>query len=259
VVVSFAAERAGDVPLAFRYVPAAPWWRPGANAAVTLRVNGPGPWRQALLAAVVGALAAWIVRGWRRAPKPPRTERDSLAPAAPAGRAGVRVVEPADAEAGWRGRVVDAHDGTPIAGATLTVTVPSFEGDGVVARVESDPSGQFTLGAGHARDARLAVEARLHAAHEQALPQPGVLVVALVTRRRALLDRLVRWARRYGQPFDGPPEPTPGHVRRVASRVAALEVEAWARRVETAAFGPDAVDAEAEREAREREPGVPNR
>lgn len=259
LLVSFASERAGDVPIVLRYVPAAPFWRPGADATLTLRVRGPGPWRQALLAAVVAALAAWVVRGWRRAPKPPQAERESLAPAAPPGRAGVRVVEPAEGASGWRGRVVDAHDGTPIAGARLTVIVPSFEGDGVVARAESDERGEFALDAAGAADARLAVEARLHATHEQALPKPSVLAVALVTRRRALLDRLVRWARRYGQPFDGPPEPTPGHVRRVASRVAAVDVEAWARRVETAAFGPDPVDAEAEREAREREPGAPNR
>ncbi len=258
VLVTFAAERAGDVPVSIRYMPAAPWWHAGPELRISVHASGPGPWRQALLAAVVAALAAWIVRGWRRAPKPPYVERDSLAPSAPVGRAGIQIVEASVGGEGWRGRVVDAHEGAPIAGATLTVIVPSFEGDGIIAQAQSDEHGEFTLNAKRTSDARLSVESRLHATHEQALPMPSVLVVALITRRRVLLDRLVRWARRYGQPFDGPPEPTPGHVRRVASRVASLEVESWAKRVESAAFGPDPVDAAAEHEAREGEPGAPS-
>ena len=43
------------------------------------------------------------------------------------------------------------------------------------------------------------------------------LVDALVLRKRALLDRLVEWARRRGLPYDARPEPTPGHVRRAAA------------------------------------------
>jgi len=78
--------------------------------------------------------------------------------------------------------------------------------------------------------------------------------VALINRRRTLLERLVRWARQKGAPFDGAPEPTPGHVRRVASRAAAKEIEAWASRVEQAAYGPDPIDEAKEREARAAEP-----
>jgi hypothetical protein len=259
VLASFATERAGDIPIVLRYVPAAPWWRPGLETKVTVRAAGPGPLRHILLTVVVAALAAWVVRGWRRAPKPPVTERDSIAPTAPTGRAGVAVVEATRPDGGWRGRVVDAHEGAPIAGATLRVIAPAFEGDGIVAEATSSERGEFVLETRAAPDARLSVESPLHAAHEQALPAPSVIVVALVTRRRALLDRLVRWARRYGQPFDGPPEPTPGHVRRVASRVAAVDVENWASRVEAAAFGAAPVDAAAERAAREGEPGAPQR
>ena len=86
---------------------------------------------------------------------------------------------------------------------------------------------------------RACVDSADHSTHEQPLPPPSVLGVALVTRRRALLERLVRWARQKGAPFDGAPEPTPGHVRRVASRASAVEVEAWASRVEQAAYGPE--------------------
>jgi len=37
-----------------------------------------------------------------------------------------------------------------------------------------------------------------YSTHDQALPPPCVLAVALITRRRALIERLVRWARQRG-------------------------------------------------------------
>jgi hypothetical protein len=160
---------------------------------------------------------------------------------------------PADLK-GWRGTVTDAHDGAPVAGARLTVVAPAFQGDGVIAHAESDERGAFTLDAAYRSDARLLVTSPTYSAHEQALPPPAVLGVALVTRRRALLDRLVRWARQKGAPFDGAPEPTPGHVRRVAARASAEDVEAWAGRVEQAAYGSAAVDEATEREVRAIEP-----
>ncbi len=163
------------------------------------------------------------------------------------------LASPADLR-GWRGKVADAHDGAPIAGAQLSIVAPTFEGDGVLARAVSDEHGAFTLDGAHRGDARLVVSADAHAAHEQPLPPPSVLAVALVTRRRALLERLVKWARQRGAPFDGAPEPTPGHVRRAASRAGAVEIEAWAGGVEQAADGLDPVDEGREREVRAREP-----
>jgi hypothetical protein len=76
----------------------------------------------------------------------------------------------------------------------------------------------------------------------------------LVTRRRALLERLVRWARRRGAPFDSSTEPTPGHVRRVAARSSVSEVEAWATKVEDAVYGPEKVTASVEQQVRAVEP-----
>jgi hypothetical protein len=132
--------------------------------------------------------------------------------------------------------------------------VPTFQGDGVVARAATDDHGAFTLDAAHGTDARLVVSADAHATHEQPLPPPSVLAITLVTRRRALLERLVKWARQRGAPFDGSPEPTPGHVRRAAVRAGAADVEAWAGRVEQAAYGPTPVDEPLEREVRATEP-----
>jgi len=236
-------------------VPSSPWWRAGAMLEVTVRVAGPGIAKHLVLAVLVAGIAAWIVAGWRRAPKRLLATDLETATAPPSGRAGVLVLGSAAGQSGWRGHVADAHDATPIAGARLRIMVPAFEGDGVAAEAVSDEKGTFALqGVDHRSDARLVVDSPNHSTYEQALPPPSVLGVALITRRRALLDRLVRWARRMGAPYDGPPEPTPGHVRRVAGRTEASEVEAWARRVEDAAFGPTEVDATAEEEVRAAEP-----
>jgi hypothetical protein len=256
VIVSFPVDRAGSIPITLRYVPAAPWWRTGADLRVDLPIAGPGVLRQVLLAIVVVIVTAWVIAPWRRAPKP-RAPKDGDAVAPPSGRAGVQVVAAPAGQSGWKGTVIDAHEGTIVASARLSIVVPAFEGDGVVARGTSDERGVFTLaieGGSAPSGARLLVESSEHSSYEQALPPPSVLAVALVTRRRALLDRLVRWARRQGAPFDGPPEPTPGHVRRVATRASAREIEAWAQRIEHFAFGPEAVDEHKEQEVRSTEP-----
>jgi hypothetical protein len=258
VVAVFPAAGASHAPLALRYVPAAPWYRPGPELRVDVPLAGPGIGRSLVLAVVVLAAAIWVVIGWRRAPRPPVAPGIEGTRAPPSGRAGVHVLaSPADLT-GWRGTVADAHDGSPIAGASLSIRAPSFEGDGaLLAHAVTDANGAFALEGSYRSDARLLVESVEHSTYEQALPPPSVLGVALVTRRRALLDRLVRWARQKGAPFDGAPEPTPGHVRRVAARGSAGEVEAWATRVEQAAYGPARVDAELEREVRSAEPRGP--
>lgn len=258
VIAAFTAEREGTVPLSLRYVPAAPWWIPGAELAIDVPVAGPGVWRQLALGAAVLAIAGWVLGGWRRAPKRAAAHAGDEKPAAPPGRAGVRIVGPLEDATGWRGAVADAHDGTPIAQAELTIVVPAFDGSGVVARAVTDDAGEFSIEAPYRNDATLVVRAPTHSSYEQALPPPSKLGIALVTRRRAVLDRLVRWARRQGAPFEGPPEPTPGHVRRAASRVQQHEVELWATRIEHAAFGPDAVDERIEQDlgASEPKPGI---
>lgn len=246
VIASFPFERAGSVPLTLRYVPAAPFFRAGPSLPIDVQVSGPGMTRQIVIALIVLAVTAWIVFGWRRAPLPkPETLDDEPNPV-PSGRAGVDVVRTSSGQTGWRGSVLDAHDGTPIANATLTVIAPAFQGDGVVTRVLANERGQFVIDVPYRSDARLLIEAEAHSRHEQALPPPGVLRIALITRRRALLERLVRWARRTGAPFDVQPEPTPGHVRRAAFRANSVEVEEWARSVEHAVYGPGPIDEPAE-------------
>lgn len=257
VIVSFPAERKGSVPLTLRYVSSAPWWMPGPDLRVELPIAGPGIARQILLATLVFAVTAWVLASWRRAPKPARPKDAESVPAPPSGRAGVQVIATTSGQADWRGTVTDAHEGKPIAGASLSIVIPSFEGSGIAARATTDEAGMFTLkpeSGAVPSGARLLVESPAYSTYEQPLPPPSVLSVAIVTRRRALLERLVKWARRHGAPFDGPPEPTPGHVRRAAARANASEIESWAQQIERCAFGPDDIDEQAEQSAKNAEP-----
>lgn len=261
VVAAIGTERAAMVPITLRYVPAAPWFRPGPELHTEVEIAGTGLWRQLVVTALVAGVAAWVVAGWRRAKPKPRREDDAGAPP-PSGRPGVLVIGRAPSAGGWRGVVVDAHEGTPVGGAQLSIVVPSFQGDGVIAKAVADEQGHFSFEPATVRDGRLVVRAELHSTHQQALPPPSALHVALVTRRRAILDRLVRWAKGQGSPFDGPSEPTPGHVRRAAARLNAHEgerwtpVEKWAAQVETSAYGPDPVRAEEEEAVRAAEPNA---
>ena len=254
VVATFAAAGVAKVPLLLRYVPAAPWYRAGPELRAEVEIAGPGVLRRALLAIVVIGAAIWVASGWRRAPRPRVLPGVEGGTPAPSGRAGVQIVASPPDITGWRGTVADAHDGSPIAGAELAIVVPAFQGDGTVARATTDERGAFVLDGAHKSEARLVVTSKDHASFEQALPRPSVLRVALVTRRRAVLERLVRWARQRGAPFDGSPEPTPGHVRRAAARASAIEVETWAGRIEQAAYGPARVDESIERDLRAAEP-----
>jgi hypothetical protein len=77
----------------------------------------------------------------------------------------------------------------------------------------------------------------------------------LVSRRRHLLARLVRWAERRGPLGRG--EPTPADVAAQARRAKRGDVAEWASAVEAAAFGSAAVDEGAEREVLRQEPPDP--
>lgn len=260
LVVTIPGARPGIVPVSLRFVPAAPWFVPGPELVTKVQIKEPSPIALVALFALVAAVGIWVLQRWRRPPKPKHAEPER-APKPP-GHAEIVVVASTRGARGWRGKVIDAHDGGPLAGIEVSVSRPTFEATGVLATATTDEAGAFVLeldggGAGGAsNEATLRAEGALHAAIEQTLPPPGEVRIALVTRRRALLDRLVRWARAKGSPWDGPREPTPGHVRRVAARSDADGIEQWAGSIEHAAFGPAPVDRAVEQELRKREPGA---
>lgn len=242
-----------------RYVPSAPWFEALGEPSVRVPIRGPGLAAKApILLAGLAVLAFFLVgrvasKGNKPEPAPAKVDVD-----AKVGSPRLEVVRAAArGEVGWRGRIVDAHEGTPVAGARVWVDRGTFEGRSVLASVGADADGAFELPGidGLVGDEQIAVEAPLHARLVQPLPPAGELSIALLLRRRALLARLVGWARKRGRPFDVKPEPTPGHVRRAAAED--FQTARWADAVERAVFGVGEVDARTEREIERMVPADP--
>lgn len=254
VVAVFPAAHSAKVPVMLRYLPDAPWYHPAEPITISVPVQGPSAWR--LLPWILAALAIafWVIRAWER---PARTERpkDREARPPPSGRASVELVEPGPPGGGWTGEIVDAHDGQPVPAARIEIIVPSFEGDGVAASARTDEDGRFELSeTSPSEGARISVRARWHANIERRLPAPGHLTITVVSRRRALVNRLVSWAAGRGKPWVGQGEATPGSLANAADQRTQPAVAAWARAVEEAAYGPEPVDESREAQVRDLEP-----
>lgn len=255
LVAEFEAGSATRIPVRLRYLPGAPWWVAERDLHLTLEVAPPSPWRRLFWAFTALALAWWVIRGWRR---PARVERHAPpSETLPSGRASVDVVEAGAERSGWRGRVVDAHEGGAVARARVTILIPAFAGTGVATGSTTDDDGHFQLthvDGAPSEGAVLEVAAPWHATLRRPVPPAGQLVIQLVSRRRALLDALVAWARRRGRPWSDAVEPTPAQVIALARDRSDTATEQWARAVEHAAFGPEPPDEQRDQEIRSREP-----
>jgi len=256
VVLTFAMPAANEAALRLRYVPDAPWFQSGGELALTLPMRAPSPWKKVPLVVAGLAALAWLIlaRLPQRGHEALRSGATRAPPLHP--EAGVELVRAGPAARGWTGRIHDAHDGFGIVAARVAIERPGFRGVEVLAQAKANEEGVFVLPPidVHPGDLLLA-DGREHSALRRPLPPAGELDVALVLRKRALLDRLVAWARRRGRPFDGRPEPTPGHVRRAAASEVA--VARWAEAVERAAYGEGLVDEEAQREVDRLAPAEP--
>lgn len=239
----------------FRYRSDAPYYEQSGTLRISVVAEQPSPWLRAVPIVIVAAVAAWLLRGWWR---PKRRERRPTPRAAVTGQPSLAVLGPSGSRELWSGRVVDAHDGGGIRAARVRVIVPTFVELDVVQEVEADEDGRFEFVVRSSeKELRLRVESTYHASFEKQLPPPSHMVVALVSRRRALLERLVKWARGAGKPWHREPDATPAHVAQVArARYRRGEpVAEWAERVQQGAFGPDPVDERLEQEVNELEPG----
>lgn len=229
----------------FEYVGEGPGWVSGSPIEIRVRPVGPSYARSALwiIAAALAALA--VVLGWRRPPRP----RPEVVPEPPRARASIEVLEAFGPTGGYRGFVKDAHDGDPISPAVVSFVGPEHSGR-VLLQLRSASDGSFNCDAASFPNGTLIeVTAPFHATLTAPLPGPGVLQLSLVSRRRALLDRLVRWAERHGKPWTRPVgEPTPATLASIAASESEPQVETWARAVEHLAFGaapPDAAQEQA--------------
>jgi hypothetical protein len=239
-------EAVEAVELSVRYVPAVPWYVAGSPAVLTLGPPHTLFVRRIVVVAVGLALFAWFFLSRSRflaliqagVARGGRGEPDAPPP--------IEVVEAhKDARTTWEGIVRDAHEGTVVEGAFVALERHSFGSTEVLATATSDASGSFVLHALRAEPGdHLAVEAPLHSRVTQPAPPFGVVRVGLVSRRRAIVARILDWARRKGARFE--PEPTPGEVKRALARDA--PTARWAEAVEEGAFGRAEVDARAEAE-----------
>jgi hypothetical protein len=256
VVLTFAtpSDGDGDTPVRLEFVPDTPWFETGAPLQAAQPLQPPAAWDQLLLWLTGLGVVVWLAAGRL----PPRW--DTGEPTS----SGTRVFESAahvellsagsPNETTWNGRVVDGHEGIPLAGVRVALERPGFERAEIVADTTSGPNGAFVLAPVEVKPGdRLMAEGPLHGVHRTPAPPFGEVRVVLVSRRRALLDRLVGWARRKGRPYDAHPEPTPGHVQRMAR--SGDEARAWAEAVERAAYSGDAIDAQREAEVDRLAPG----
>ena len=246
------ATQSNEALVRLRYVPASPWYEPTSEPTIKVPIRGPSLLSKApILVAGIAVLAFFLVgrvSGPKIKPEPAPAKPDALPEAKPK----LEVVKAAArGQEGWTGRVVDAHEATPVQNARVWIERGTFEGRLLLASAQTDREGRFQLsGVGPVQgDETIHTEARLHARLSQALPPAGEINIALLQRRRALLASLVAWAKKKGPPFDVRPEPTPGHVRRAASLDRRdPETAQWAAAMEDAVFGPGEVDARKEAE-----------
>ncbi len=258
IVVTLAtpSEGAGEASLRLDYIPDAPWFEASGPLRLTQPLHPPGAWNKIVLAISGLAVIGWL--GIGRLPR--RSEgRESSAGGMKIAEspASVEMVSPGAAGAQrWTGRIVDGHDGTPVSEARVTIERPGFDRAEIVASATSDADGAFVLApVGIEPGDHLVAEGALHTPLRVSVPPFGEIRVALVSRRRALLERLVGWARRKGRPYDARPEPTPGHVQRMSRT--GEPIRAWAEAVERAAYSGESIDAAREAEVDRLAPGDP--
>ncbi len=229
--------------LTLEYVGEGAGWLSGP--ALELRVVAPRPsyaryafW---IVAAAFAGLA--VMLGWRRPPRP----RPAASTLAPRSRASVEVIEAFGAGGGYQGHVRDAHEGTGISPAVVSFVGPGANRP-VLLQVRTATEGSFRVENPEFPPGTLVeVTAPHHATLTAPLPGPGLLELSLISRRRALMERLVRWAERQGKPWiRSNAEPTPSEVAATASKETEPEVERWARGLERLAFGATPPDAAAE-------------
>jgi hypothetical protein len=244
VVATFPMPASTSVKLYARYAPDAPWFVPGEELELEQPLQPPTPWKKLPLALAALALLALVAL----ARLPARARRgvgSGEDDGAHGPGVGIAIVRETTAAEGWSGTIIDAHDGFAVPAARVTIERRGMLSIEAVAQAVSDAHGAFSLGSVVARPGdELVAEGPLHAPLRRPLPKSGVLKVALLQRKRALLNELVDWVKKRGDPFTFKGEPTPGELSAFAAMFR-QDVSEWANAVERAAYGGSPVDAAA--------------
>lgn len=237
VVTSLKAARQRTAQIRATFVPQFQFHIAGPALTQSLVVLGPRQWLHLPLAALILGFAWRLVRMWRRPAREPA--RATAGPVSGIARV-VRHEVPTPVE-GWQGVVVDAHTGVPIAGATVALVVPSLVSSAPARHAVTDDQGRFRFDklTPLPEGSRFLVQGELHSTFEAPAPQPGVLEIALVARRRTLLAAVREWANL--GPNAPSPEPTPLELARLARAEGDEPSAEWIRLVDEAVYGRDPV------------------
>lgn len=237
VTAAFDVPAEGAIDLTFRYLPSSPGLREAEPLVLRVPVRPPSPLRKAPLLLLGVLLLGWLARGWKR---PPRAQR----PAAPKPTEETTALpemsaEPEEGASGWQGVVLDAHERRPLVGAVVRVLGRDFYGEREVEQVHTDGRGRFQLQTSWAPTHLLQVTSPWHTTVERPLPKPGRLALALVSRRRTLLERLVAVGKKFVP--EQSQEPTPEQLARRFESDTRPGGARWARELEATVFGQEPV------------------
>jgi hypothetical protein len=246
VPMHFDVPESTVLPIQFTYLPDSQRYRPEKALVLNVPVSPPSPWRRAPLFLVGIGLLGWLARSWRRAPAS-KTARDSVVDGSKVRVPKAEIIEEGPRLAtGYEGRVVDAHDGYAIQQALVRVLLGDFLGQRVVIETVTDGQGRFSLHGAYDASHRMVIESEFHSLLERPMPMPGRMTVTLMTRRRALLERLVIAVKKAGGVWGESKEPTPNQVAKVAQANYQEKPAAWAKAVDESTYGPHEVDREKE-------------
>lgn len=223
------------------YRPASTFYEAGLPRPLAIKVAAPS--RTRYLPFVIGLVLVGGLLFADLRPKRQREQKSSLHRSIPIVRnlAGIQVVRSL-AGIAVRGRVIDAHTDSPIVGARVWIEAARSFTREPIASTQTDANGEFLMDRALEKDKSVALfaEAPFHKVTKLLLHQGGEVVISLTTRKRAILEHLVEWAKRGGKSYDHKPEATPSSVARAGSNNP--RVVRWAHEVEYVAYAPVAVD-----------------
>jgi hypothetical protein len=232
----------GEQVLDVEYVPQDGRWLGSGSKSLRYFVLPPTDWSRYLWGALGVLVVAWLK--WRSSSlaAPLAAARPTLHSVLSSLRRRRPPVRVAGGAGKSEGRVIDAHEGIGVVGATIRQERPGFQSIQILGQTQSDEVGNFLVPASayHTfQDSRLVVEAPGYVSQLVLLgTSADELLIPLESIRRRSLRELAEWANRAGPVFSTHPYPTPKWIRDQASRNGLRDIARWAEKIEEVAFAP---------------------